>query len=127
MPRAKVTFETAREIAMGLPGAEEGLTYGAAALKVNGKLMACIPTNKQAEPDSLMVRTSFDRRDELLEHAPDVYYAPPHYQPYPCVLIRLKRIDREALADLLAAAYRFVKTEPRVKSRGRAAKKRAGL
>ena len=39
--------------------------YGAPALKIKGKLLACIPTHKSAEPDSLAVRIDFDQRDAL--------------------------------------------------------------
>ena len=35
-------------------------------VKVRGKLLACVPTHRSAEPDSLMVRVSFDDRAELV-------------------------------------------------------------
>ena len=34
-----VNFETVRGLALQLPGAEDGLSYGAPAVKVNGKLI----------------------------------------------------------------------------------------
>ena len=85
--------------------------YGAPALKFKGKLLACIPTNKAAESDSLVVRIDFDQRDGLLEDAPDTYYVKPHYVDYPCVLVRLSRIAPEALQDLLKASWHFVSRE----------------
>jgi hypothetical protein len=82
--------------------------YGAPALKIKGNLLACVPTHKSAEPDSLAVRIDFDQRDALLADAPETYYLKPHYVDYPCVLVRLPRIDPDALRDLLRASWQFV-------------------
>ena len=108
MPLNKVDFNTVRELARSLPGVEDGYTYGSPALKVGGKLLACIPTNKAAEPGSLVVQIDFDRRAELLEADPDVYYLKDHYKNYPAVLVRLSRIHPDALRGLLSDAWHFV-------------------
>jgi hypothetical protein len=105
---AKVTFATARKLALQLPNVEEGTGYGKPALKVNGKMFACLPSHKSAEPDSLGVRVDFDERAELLAGAPDIYYITPHYEGYPAVLVRMSRITPDQLKDLLTMAYRFV-------------------
>lgn len=105
--KKKIDFDTVRKMALALPGVEEGTTYGTPALKVRGKLLACIPTNKAAEPGSLAVSIAFDRREELLAAAPDVYYLADHYVNYPVVLVRLSRIHADALRDLLGGAWRF--------------------
>jgi len=70
---AKVTFDTVRKLGLQLPNTEEGTGYGKPALKVRGKMFACLPSHKSAEPDSLAVRTDFEQRAELLAGAPDVY------------------------------------------------------
>jgi hypothetical protein len=108
MPRKKIDFDTVRRIASALPDVEDASAYGAPAIKVRGKLLTCIPTNKSAEPDSLAVRIDFDQRAELVATAPDVYYFTDHYASYPMVLVRLSRIHPDALRDLLGAAWRFV-------------------
>jgi hypothetical protein len=64
--------------------------------------------HKSAEPGSLVVRLDFDRRTELIETAPDVYYLTDHYVNYPSVLVRLSRIQPDALQDLLGMAWSFV-------------------
>ena len=110
MPRKTIDFDTVRELGLALPGAEEGTTYGAPALKVGGKMFACVPSHRSAEPGSLAVRIAFDQRDELIAGEPDTYYLKEHYVPYPCVLVRLARIRRDALKDLLLMAWRFVST-----------------
>jgi len=87
---------------------EESTAYGQPALKVHGKLLACIPANRSAEPGSLAVRVDFDDRAELLAADPDVYYVTDHYVGYTAVLVRLSRVNHGMLRDLLGMAYKFV-------------------
>ena len=108
MPRNKIDFDTVRKMALGLSDVEESTIYRSPALKVRGKLLACLAVHKSAEPDSLAVRIDFDRRAELMAAAPDVYYLTDHYVNYPVMLVRLSRIHRDALRDLLGVAWRFV-------------------
>ena len=111
MPRSKVTFDTVREIGLTLPGVAASSAYSAMALKVRGKILACQAINKSAEPGSLMVRIDIDQREALLAEAPDTYYLTDHYRPYSCVLVRLSRISKAALVDLLRASLRFLASE----------------
>ena len=109
MPRASIiTFDAVRRMGLALPGVEESTMYGAPALKLNGRMVACIPTHKSAEPESIAVRCDFRQRAELLATDPDVYYVKDHYLNHPVVLARLSRIHPDALRDLLGMAYRFV-------------------
>ncbi|HEY7336785.1 MAG TPA: MmcQ/YjbR family DNA-binding protein [Bryobacteraceae bacterium] len=117
MARKKIDFDIVRKIARELPDIEDCTTYGSPALKVHGKLLTCLPTHKSAEPDSLAVRIDVDQRAALLAEAPDIYYVKDHYVPYPMVLVRMARIDREALRDLLAASWKFVTSERRGRAR----------
>ena len=104
-----------------MPGVEESTAYGFPALKIHGKLLACIPANRSAEPASLAVRVDFDDRAELLAAAPDVYYVTDHYADYNAVLVRLSRVNPDMLRDLLGMAYKFVTAgvAPRSPSRKR--------
>jgi hypothetical protein len=108
MRKTTVDFNTVRDIGLALPGVEESTAYGAPALKLHGQLLACIPSHRSAEPGSLAVRVDFDARAELLAAAPDIYYLPDHYVDYNAVLVRLPRIDRGVLKDLLGMAYKIV-------------------
>jgi hypothetical protein len=108
MPRSTINFDTVRNIGLALPGVEESTAYGQPALKVHGKLLACIPANPSAEPGSLAVRVDFDDRAELLAADPDVYYVTDHYVGYTAVLVRLSRVNPDVLRDLLGMAYKFV-------------------
>ena len=102
-----------RSIALGMSDVEESTTYGSPALKVRGKLLACIPNHRSAEPGSLAVRIDFGIRAELMAAAPDVYYLTDHYSNHPVVLVRLSRIHLDALRDLLGMAWLFVSAKTR--------------
>jgi len=108
MSKRTIDFDTVRQIGLGLPGVEDGTAYGVPALKVRGKLLACVPANPSAEPGSIVVRVDFDDRAELLQAAPDVYYVTDHYVDYNAVLVRLSRVNAGELRDLLGMAYKFV-------------------
>ncbi|MGB7849676.1 MAG: MmcQ/YjbR family DNA-binding protein [Candidatus Sulfotelmatobacter sp.] len=108
MPTGTIDFDAVRKIGLALPGVEESTAYGSPALKVRGKLLACVPTHHSAEPGSLMVRVGFDDRAELLAAAPDVYYITDHYLNYTAVLVRLSRVTPDILRDLLGMAHKFV-------------------
>src|ERR1700691_3419175 len=102
-------FDTVRELGLVMPGVVNDTAYGAPVLKLRGKLVACIPTNKSAEVNSLVVRIDLEQRAELLRQQPDIYYITDHYAPHPTVLVRLSRITRTDLRELLRDAHRFVK------------------
>ena len=109
-----MTFDTVRSLAARLPDVEEGTAWGVPAIKLRGRLIACMASHKSAEPNTLVVRVSFDQRDAMIADDPGTYYLKDHYVGYPCVLVRLARIHRDALRDLLQAGWRFVDaTAPR--------------
>ncbi len=103
---ALINFTTVVELGLAIPGVVSATAYGAPALKLNGKIVACIPTNKSAEPESLVVRVDPEHRAELLREMPEVYYVTDHYAPHPTVLVRLSKITRKDLKELLRDACR---------------------
>src|SRR5262245_14142782 len=117
MAKKTATFATVRRLGLPLPDVEEGTTYGTPALKVGGKMFACIASHKSAEPGTLVVRIPFDQRDALIAEDPDLYYLKDHYVGYACVLVRLKRIPDDALRDLLLSGWRFVSSGGRIQKR----------
>ena len=54
-----------------------------------------------------MVRVGFEEREWLLEDAPETYYLTDYYRNHPVVLVRLSRVDRDALRDLLSVSWRL--------------------
>jgi hypothetical protein len=108
MKRSEVSFETVRRVGGALPGVEESTAYGMPALKVGKKMLAAVPTNRSVEANSLVVRVSAEQRDELVAMEPGVYYLTAHYEGYDAVLVRLSRVNEEALKGLRVMAHRYV-------------------
>jgi hypothetical protein len=115
MPKP-VTLPAVRKLALALPGVEECLTWGKPTFKAFGKMMACVPSHRSAEPGSLVVRVDFDDRAALLAEAPEVYYITDHYAGYTGVLVRLAHVTPEMLRDLLGMAHKFVTRDAKSKS-----------
>ena len=102
-----MTIAAAMKIGRAMPGVEQTTTWGAPTLKLRGKMVACQAINKSAEPNTLVVCVPFTQRDELIAADPDTYYLKPHYEDYPCVLVRLSRVHHDALRDLLRMGWEF--------------------
>lgn len=109
MPRQPLGFEAVRSIGTALPDVRDASNSRGAALKVGRHLMACQAIHKSAEPNSLMVRISLERRDALLAQDEEAYYLTDHYAPYPAILVRLSRIKRASLKQLLTEAWEFAR------------------
>lgn len=102
------TFEVVKAVGLTLPDVESTIRYDRApVLKVGGVFMAGLATHPSAEPETLVVRADLDDRAWLLEDAPETYYLTDYYRKYPLVLVRLARIDADALRDLLASSWRL--------------------
>lgn len=112
-----MTFDDVLEIGLKLPGVEEGTAWGTPVLRANGHIITGIPIHKSAEPGSLMVRVDLAARDEMIAEQPDIYYTAAHYENYPCVLLRLARVNRDAIEDLLRMAHRHASTRPKRRPR----------
>jgi hypothetical protein len=101
-------FDTVKELGLVLPGVVSDTAYGAPALKLGGKLLACVPVNRSAEANSLAVRIDPEHRAALIRQHPEVYYLTDHYAPHPMVLVRLSKITRADLKERLRDACRLV-------------------
>lgn len=124
-PRASDMFETVRALGLQLPAVEATTKYdGSPVLKVRGSFMAGLATHHSAEPETLVVRADVEDRDRLVEDAPETYYLTDYYRSYPLVLVRLSRIDREALRDLLSVSWRLADAKARPTRTGRLRKLR---
>ena len=101
-------FEVVRTAGLALPDVEAATKYdGSPMLKRGGSFMAGIATHPSAEPGTLVVRADLEERELLLEDAPETYYLTGYYRRYPLVLVRLSRIDPDALQDLLSVSWRL--------------------
>jgi len=102
-----VTFDQIRELALKLPGVEDGTSYGTPALKVNGKLLARL----KEDGISVVFRVNFDQRDLLMQTKPKIFFITDHYLGYPAVLMRLSTASARQAADIIEMAWRFVATK----------------
>jgi len=109
MPGPTVTFDIVRTIGAALPDVKDASGSRGAALTLKGKLMACKAIHNSAEPNTLMVRVGLKRREALLKENPEAYYLTEHYEPYPAILVRLSRIKRTPLKELLTESWGFVR------------------
>lgn len=101
-------FDIVRTIGLSLPGVQTATKYdGSPVLKVGGVFMAGLAMHPSAEPDTLVVRAGLDDRKWLVEEAPETYYLTDYYRSYPLVLVRLSRIQPDALRDLLSVSHRM--------------------
>jgi hypothetical protein len=101
------TFEVVRRIALSLDSVEEGTSYGTPAFKVHGALVARL----HQDGESLVLRTDFEQRAELMAADPETYYITDHYLNYELILVRLARVHPDALRDLLGMAWRSAAKE----------------
>jgi hypothetical protein len=101
-------FAPVKTVGLTFPDVGAEIRYdGSPVLKARGCFMAGLASHQSAEPGSLVVRMSVDERAYLLEDAPETYYVTDYYRTYPLVLVRLARVDRDALRDLLAVSWRL--------------------
>jgi hypothetical protein len=110
-----VTFETVRQMALALDNVQEGTSYGTPAFKVGGALFARLHQSL----DSLVLRTDFEQRKELIAADPDTYYITDHYLNYEWVLVRLSRVHPDAMRDLVRMAWRLAAVEKSTSRRRR--------
>ena len=110
----KTPFAIVQAVGLTLPDVRAATKYdGSPVLQVGGAFMAGLATHHSAEPDTLVVRAELNDREALLDEAPETYYLTDYYAPHPVVLVRLARIDRAALRDLLAVSHRLTLAKAR--------------
>jgi len=96
-----ITWDTLREIALRLPGVEDGMSYGAPALKIGGKHLI---VRWREDLNAIVVKTMFDEREGLMAEEPEVYFITDHYLNYEWVLVNLATVTPEALEAMIARA-----------------------
>jgi hypothetical protein len=107
-------FERVRTLGLALTDVEATTKYdGSPVLRRGGSFMAGLATHPSAEPDTLVVRASYEERECFIEEAPETYYLTDYYRNHPVVLVRLSRIEHAALRDLLSVSWRLTATKAR--------------
>jgi len=92
-------------MALAFPGANESSHYGYPSFKIGKKFF----TRVRSEDNSLVLPVgSMDEREMLLENDPALLHITPHYQNYPAVLVRLKKLDAKTLRGILERRFRQI-------------------
>jgi hypothetical protein len=102
-PAQSAGWETVRQIALALPEAEEGISYGTPAFRVRGKLFVRL----HESGDTLVVKIDDRERAMRMQADPKAFFITDHYQAYPWVLVRLAAVRKNDLRDLLTDAWRL--------------------
>lgn len=96
------TEEDVRRIATSLPEVEEKPSYGTPAFYVAGRIFLRL----HEQPGVLVCwRRDLAERQVLLDAAPDRFFTTDHYREHASVLVRLERVDRAELSELIAEAW----------------------
>lgn len=102
MPSTGLTFEQFERMALDLPGVETRSSYGTPGLYVGKKFLA-----RLREPDVLVLKpVEDDEQRFLMETQPHAFFLTDHYRGYPAILIRLSKVDRGQLKELLEVSWR---------------------
>ncbi|HEY7472481.1 MAG TPA: MmcQ/YjbR family DNA-binding protein [Gemmatimonadota bacterium] len=99
-----MTWDAVRELALRLPGVEEGPSYGTPALKVRGRLFVRL----KEDGVTIVLKTDPLEREHLLRADPETFFITDHYRDYPWVLVRLGKATRPQMRELLEDAWRRV-------------------
>jgi hypothetical protein len=118
------TWNDVRRITLGLPETTEGTSYGNLAWKVKGKAFAWERPLRASDvaalgPDAphgaiLGVRTDgVEMKEALLKSDPTVFFTTPHFDGSAAVLVRLSKIGKIRLRDVLTDAW-LVRAGPKL-------------
>ncbi len=107
-----MTPEEMREIVLSFPGAEEGVSYGAPAYKVNGKFFTRL---RREDQSMVLVGIGPDEREMLMEAEPGTFHITAHYKDYPAVLARIETLHPGSFRNFLERKWRQIAPKKAVK------------
>jgi hypothetical protein len=111
-----------RRALLALPEVEGGESEESLAFSVRGKglswpyLARATPKGRrELVPGVLAVRCRLEKKELLLEAAPEIFFEDDHYRGYPAVLVRLDAVETAELSALLQDAWRLLAPKSLVK------------
>ncbi len=103
--RTGVTAAELKRIALSFPGVAEGTSYGKPSYLLAKKFF----TRLRSEDNSIvLIVSSMDERDMLLESDPALFHITAHYKDYPSVLVRMEEADSETVRAMLERRWRVL-------------------
>ena len=100
-------------MALSFPLAGEKPSYGKPSFFIAKKFF----TRLRSEDQSIVwIVGSIDERDNLIELDPKTYFITAHYRDYPCVLVRIKRINQALLRKMLERRWRAIAPKKLIKA-----------
>lgn len=111
-----------RAAMLALPEVDAGESEESLTFSVRGKglswpyLARATPKGRrEVVPGVLAVRCRMEKKELLIEAAPDAFFDDAHYRGFPAVLVRLEAIETAELSALLQDAWRVVAPKSLVK------------
>ncbi len=104
MKKKGTTWDTVVKLGLAMRKVEESTSYGTPSLKAKKKFLLRL----KEDGESIAIKIGFDEREMLMSANPEAFYLTDHYRPYPAMLVRLSKLTREELSDVLKLAYEFV-------------------
>jgi hypothetical protein len=96
------SWETVWEIALTLPGAVEGRSYGTPAFYVGKNLFVRF----HQSGESVVIMIHINEREALMKIDPETFYITNHYLKYPAMLVRLSTVQQDDLRKLIVESWR---------------------
>jgi hypothetical protein len=109
-----MTLEEMRQIALGFPGAVEGVSYGQPSFLVNKKFFTRL---RRDDASLVLLEVSFDEREMLIEAEPETFHFTAHYKDYPSVLARMASLHPGSFCAFLERRWRKIAPKKLVKER----------
>lgn len=95
------SWDEAVAFALGLADTELSTSYGAPAVKVNGKAFLY----PGREKGSFAIATPVPEKELLMETEPEVFWETAHYRGWPAVLVRYGSASRERIEAVITRAW----------------------
>jgi hypothetical protein len=110
------TWDDVSRIALGMPEASEGVSYGHRAWRVKDKGFVWERPLRRgdyealgdAAPDGPILGARVEHvgaKEALLADDPSVFFTTPHFKGYPAILVQLERITLEDLDEVIVEAW----------------------
>ena len=110
------SWDDVRAVALALPGVEETLSRGLTVWKAGRMFAGERPLRLKevaeigpVDEPILVVRVDSEaEKFALIDEAPELFFTVSHFDGYPMVLVRLERVDRMRLVELVESAWATV-------------------